>query len=401
MGQSRQKRHIQKYNETKAIGNLMVDLDDMISVEHHSNKNNTNAKESSNNIESEFVYPDSSNVLSANSSDFYHNNLFETKSEDLTKPLLGKRDYEFINNFASLGNLNKNSQDNSPTGFLKPPTTNKLRFFTVKEDYLMMFTYKQTTGDLTVFQMSQDLSLLLPNRSAEAIRDRIKRYISKLNVHDEIKIMKASKITPDYFIHWKNCKEKNTEDSEKHIDYIGNNVPGTHSHSIPDKTQFFNQNSDCIDLTTKKSNNEENYSAEHNLISHNHVDDQPENYNGFIIKDDNIIIVKKEHLEEDFKEENIEVLSEFSLKKLKIDNGWTSTKLTNEDPKKDYENKVLTLISMLYNPENEILKRSDILTEQVTVISNRYVINTKQIISSMTKIAKQRNTMGFLELVDM
>ena len=45
------------------------------------------------------------------------------------------------------------------------------------------------------------------DRSDESIRDRIKRYLSKLNQSDGVKLAEAAKKTPNHHIHFVNDKQ--------------------------------------------------------------------------------------------------------------------------------------------------------------------------------------------------
>lgn len=83
------------------------------------------------------------------------------------------------------------------------------KFYTVKEDYLIYQTYKDgKSNNITVSDMSKHLASKL-GRSEESVRDRIKRYLSKLNFSNSTEstgLEKASKNTPHYHIHFVNDK---------------------------------------------------------------------------------------------------------------------------------------------------------------------------------------------------
>ena len=75
------------------------------------------------------------------------------------------------------------------------------KFFTVKED-LEIYTVLKNSSELPVSTISKIISDSI-HRSFEAVRDRIKRYITKLTQKDVIRLTKASKVTPDYYLHFK------------------------------------------------------------------------------------------------------------------------------------------------------------------------------------------------------
>ena len=69
-----------------------------------------------------------------------------------------------------------------------------------------MLRKKQVKQGSTVSEISKKLGSQL-ERSDESIRDRIKRYLSKLNNSDEAKLAEAAKKTPNHHIHFVNDKQ--------------------------------------------------------------------------------------------------------------------------------------------------------------------------------------------------
>jgi hypothetical protein len=81
------------------------------------------------------------------------------------------------------------------------------KFYTVREDYQVYSAWQEgTKKNSTVSDISKKLAVLL-GRSEESVRDRIKRYLSKLNAGDESKLKDASKKTPNHHIHFVNDKQ--------------------------------------------------------------------------------------------------------------------------------------------------------------------------------------------------
>ena len=105
-----------------------------------------------------------------------------------------------------------NKSKNNPSG---------KRYFNVGEDYQLFYNHSLQSGLFTLTQIAQELSCKL-ERSVEAIRDRLKRYIVKLSAEDEIKIMEAARSNPDWHVHWKINLEKGT----KEVDHISAKAPG-------------------------------------------------------------------------------------------------------------------------------------------------------------------------------
>lgn len=72
------------------------------------------------------------------------------------------------------------------------------RFFTLSEDSIILCHWLQHKGAKTVIQISQTLSRELPH-STESIRDRIKRYLSRVSNFDQEYIIDEATVTYDYF----------------------------------------------------------------------------------------------------------------------------------------------------------------------------------------------------------
>jgi hypothetical protein len=81
------------------------------------------------------------------------------------------------------------------------------KFYTVNEDFKVYSAWQTgTKKNSTVSDISKQMAKEL-GRSEESVRDRIKRYLSKLNQGDESKLKDASKKTPNHHIHFVNDKQ--------------------------------------------------------------------------------------------------------------------------------------------------------------------------------------------------
>ena len=103
---------------------------------------------------------------------------------------------------------NKRSASNTP---VKSKSTakvdNQRKFYTVKEDFTIFKAWKDgSKKNKTVSDISKTLANDL-SRSEESVRDRIKRYLSKLGAQDESRIADAAKKTPNHHIHFVNDKQ--------------------------------------------------------------------------------------------------------------------------------------------------------------------------------------------------
>jgi hypothetical protein len=72
------------------------------------------------------------------------------------------------------------------------------KFFTLKEDFTILAHYKKSKGkkDFTMAKCSEELEGKLEERTAEAIRDRLKSYLANLSKQDEEKITKNALVVP-------------------------------------------------------------------------------------------------------------------------------------------------------------------------------------------------------------
>ena len=103
-----------------------------------------------------------------------------------------------------------NSRAVTPVKTVAKPATkseNPRKFYTVYEDNRIYKVWQQgTKNNSTVSDISKNLAKEL-GRSEESVRDRIKRYLSKLNSGDESRLVSAAKATPNHHIHFVNDKQ--------------------------------------------------------------------------------------------------------------------------------------------------------------------------------------------------
>ena len=83
------------------------------------------------------------------------------------------------------------------------------KFFTVKEDLEIYNVLKDSDG-VAVSTISKQISDSI-HRSFEAVRDRIKRYITKLSDKDVKRLIQASKSTPNFYLHFKQSNDPNKQ----------------------------------------------------------------------------------------------------------------------------------------------------------------------------------------------
>ena len=77
-----------------------------------------------------------------------------------------------------------------------------LKFYTVNEDAQILEALRKADAKTTKSAIAKELAVLLKH-SAESVRDRIKRYISKLSVADVKEIQRVSKKSPNHYAYFK------------------------------------------------------------------------------------------------------------------------------------------------------------------------------------------------------
>lgn len=94
----------------------------------------------------------------------------------------------------------------------------KINYFTVQEDNTILEYFKKNS-DKTKTEISKDLANKL-NRPVEGVRDRIKRYISKLSPADQATITKESKKNGTQYVFF-----KKSIDGTRKIEKISSDKP--------------------------------------------------------------------------------------------------------------------------------------------------------------------------------
>lgn len=111
----------------------------------------------------------------------------------------------------------------------KPQETKQLRsgqtplkFYNLNEDSQLLTAYNNRKITNSKSSIAKDLSNSL-NRSLESIRDRIKRYISRLSNAEAKEIYKMAKKNPGFYIHFKG------NDNHKKFDKISEEEPSIYN----------------------------------------------------------------------------------------------------------------------------------------------------------------------------
>lgn len=98
----------------------------------------------------------------------------------------------------------------------KAQTSNHRNFFTVREDWLILEHIKANPEEKITYAASV-IAEELEGRSKESIRDRIKRYLSKISAGDQRKIQFAAKRTPGHHAHFTTDKSGGNRKAIKEI----------------------------------------------------------------------------------------------------------------------------------------------------------------------------------------
>ena len=99
-----------------------------------------------------------------------------------------------------------------------------MKFYTVSEDAQIMEALRKTDGK-TKTALAKELADGL-NRTVESVRDRIKRYITKLSAADAKEIQKAAKKSPGHYAYFKGG------DSAKKLETISAEEPFLYTREI-------------------------------------------------------------------------------------------------------------------------------------------------------------------------
>ena len=82
-----------------------------------------------------------------------------------------------------------------------------VRFYTVEEDAKIIRFVKEKNGEMSQVALAGELGALL-KRTPESVRDRIKRYLSKLSAADTNKILDTAETSPNHFVYFKGNKKR-------------------------------------------------------------------------------------------------------------------------------------------------------------------------------------------------
>lgn len=101
----------------------------------------------------------------------------------------------------------------------------QVRYYTVGEDSRILEALRAQDSNTTKSQLAIDLANSL-DRSVESVRDRIKRYISKLSTADSKEVLKQAKKNPDNYLYFKG------KDGAKKIEKCGAEAPVLNTRDI-------------------------------------------------------------------------------------------------------------------------------------------------------------------------
>lgn len=92
------------------------------------------------------------------------------------------------------------SKSRTPSKSSAKKVSKARNYFTVSEDWTILeFTKRNSEVKTTVVAKTMAQKL---GRSSESIRDRLKKYLTKINEKDHSKIQKAAKKTPAHYVHY-------------------------------------------------------------------------------------------------------------------------------------------------------------------------------------------------------
>lgn len=103
-----------------------------------------------------------------------------------------------------------------------------LKFYTIGEDCQIMEALRRADSKTTKSSLAKELAESL-NRSLESVRDRIKRYITKLSAADAKEIQKAAKKNPEHYAYFKGG------DDAKRLEKISDEEPFLYNREISRK----------------------------------------------------------------------------------------------------------------------------------------------------------------------
>lgn len=100
-----------------------------------------------------------------------------------------------------------------------------VRFYTVGEDAQILEALRTADAKTTKSALAADLAVKL-GRSAESVRDRVKRYISKLSNADSKEVLKQAKKNPASFVYFKG------KEGSKKIEKVAQDEPLLYNRDI-------------------------------------------------------------------------------------------------------------------------------------------------------------------------
>lgn len=109
-------------------------------------------------------------------------------------------------------------------------TPNARNYFTVGDDLQILESWKSSNGK-PISNLAKELAHAL-NRSEEAVRDRLKRYIKNLSAAEHKELSAHGRKNPKWFVHFKGDKN---DKSKKSIEKIADVAPALHNREFTRK----------------------------------------------------------------------------------------------------------------------------------------------------------------------
>lgn len=127
---------------------------------------------------------------------------------------------------------NKPAKKSNPSGAANKGqklkrTPNARNYFTVGDDLQILESWKGNSGK-PISNLAKDLAITL-NRSEEAVRDRLKRYIKNLTVAEHKELATHGKRNPKWFVHFKGDK---SDKNKKSIEKVADVAPALHNREF-------------------------------------------------------------------------------------------------------------------------------------------------------------------------
>lgn len=112
-----------------------------------------------------------------------------------------------------------NPKSRAAKGGKRGPAPDTRRYYSLQEDALILDGLRNKKAEAPQSSVSSQLAIAL-DRSAESVRDRVKRYLAKLSGADAKEIAKQAKKSPESYAHFKTAA-----DGHKKLDKVSVEEP--------------------------------------------------------------------------------------------------------------------------------------------------------------------------------